>query len=174
MISRAPTGGESGARPYRPGVGAVVFDSSGRVLVARRIDTPGEAWQLPQGGIDVGEDPRAAIVRELAEEIGTEKFEIIAESADWLAYELPEEIAGRVWDGRFRGQRQKWFAVRFTGADSDIAPGAVPDPEFSDWKWVAIEIIPETVVSFKRAVYERLVVEFGPLVESVRARADHG
>lgn len=174
MKSRSRSGDRAESRPYRRGVGAVVFDPTGRVLVARRIDTPGEAWQLPQGGIDEGEAPRAAVARELAEEIGTDKFEIIAESADWLAYDLPDDIADRVWEGRYRGQRQKWFAVRFTGVDSDVALGAAPHPEFSDWKWVAIEILPDTIVAFKRAVYERLVAEFRPFVESVRARADHG
>lgn len=168
MKSGSP-GERTETRPHRQGVGAVVFESSGRVLVARRIDAPDEAWQLPQGGIDEGEDPRAAIARELVEEIGTDKFEIIAESAHWLTYDLPEDIAERVWKGRFRGQRQKWFAVRFTGVDSDIALGAARHPEFSDWKWVAIETLPETIVAFKRAVYERLVAEFRPLAESIRA-----
>ena len=86
-----------------------------------------------------------------------------------FAYDLPDDVADRVWEGRFRGQRQKWFAVRFTGVDSDVALGAAPKPEFSDWKWVVIEFLPETVIAFKRAVYERLVAEFRPIVESIRA-----
>lgn len=147
-------------RPYRRGVGAVLINAEGKVFVARRIDTPGEAWQLPQGGIEEGETPRQAVLRELAEEIGTDKAEIIAESADWMCYDLPGELADTVWDGRYRGQMQKWFALRFTGADEDIDLNASACPEFIDAKWVAMEDLPRLIVPFKRALYENIVAEF--------------
>ncbi len=146
-------------RPYRSGVGIMLLDAEGRVFVARRIDTPGDAWQMPQGGIDDGETPRAAALRELAEEIGTNKAEIIAESRDWLAYDLPPELAARVWGGRYRGQRQKWFVMRFTGADGDFRL-ATAEPEFSAWKWVEAAELPRLVIPFKRALYEALLEEF--------------
>ncbi len=147
-------------RPYRRGVGAVLIDAEGQVFVARRIDTPGEAWQLPQGGIEDGETPRQAVLRELAEEIGTDKAEIIAESAEWMCYDLPGELADTVWGGRYRGQMQKWFALRFTGADEDIDLNASACPEFADAKWVAMEDLPRLIVPFKRALYENIVAEF--------------
>ncbi|MEE8279733.1 MAG: RNA pyrophosphohydrolase [Alphaproteobacteria bacterium] len=151
-------------RPYRKGVGAVLINAEGQVFVARRIDTPGEAWQLPQGGIDEGETPRQAVLRELAEEIGTDKAEIIAESADWLRYDLPGELADTVWGGRYRGQMQMWFALRFTGAEEDIDLEASRRPEFTDWKWAALEDLPRLIVPFKRALYEDIVAEFRHLV----------
>ena len=155
-------------RPYRRGVGAVLFNAEGKVFVARRIDTPGEAWQLPQGGIEEGEAPRQAVLRELAEEIGTDKAEIIAESADWMCYDLPGELADTVWGGRYRGQMQKWFALRFTGADEDIDLSAGECPEFTDAKWVAMEDLPRLIVPFKRALYENIVAEFRHLVARPR------
>ncbi len=154
-------------RPYRKGVGAVLINAEGQVFVARRIDTPGEAWQLPQGGIDEGETPRQAVLRELAEEIGTDKAEIIAESADWLRYDLPGELADTVWGGRYRGQMQKWFALRFTGAEEDIDLEASRRPEFTDWKWAALEDLPRLIVPFKRALYENIVAEFRHLVACI-------
>lgn len=147
-------------RPYRRGVGAVLFDSRGRVLVARRIDTPGNAWQLPQGGLDKGESPRRAVLRELKEEIGTAKARIIGETRRWLAYDLPPALADRAWGGRFRGQKQKWFALRFLGRPSDIRLDAADHPEFSDWKWIKLEDLPRLIVSFKRPLYRELVDEF--------------
>ncbi len=159
-------------RPYRRGVGAVLIDAEGKVFVARRIDTPGEAWQLPQGGIEEGETPRQAVLRELAEEIGTDKAEIIAESADWMAYDLPGELADTVWGGRYRGQIQKWFALRFTGADEDIDLSAGECPEFTDAKWVAMEDLPRLIVPFKRALYENIVAEFRHL--TTRPRQETG
>jgi putative (di)nucleoside polyphosphate hydrolase len=107
-------------RAYRPAVGIMLLNAADQVFVARRIDTDAEAWQMPQGGIDDGEEPRAAALRELEEEIGTNKATILAESRFWLRYEFPAELARKVWGGRYRGQRQRWFAMRFTGADSDI------------------------------------------------------
>lgn len=144
---------------YRRGVGALLFNSDGRVFVAERIDAPG-AWQLPQGGIDKGEKPRQAVLRELAEEIGTDKAEIIAKSQEWLRYDLPEDLRRRVWKGRYRGQEQRWFALRFTGSESDIDLAASDHPEFRDWRWSDIEQIPDLIVAFKRPLYEALVAEF--------------
>ena len=153
--------------PYRPNVGAVLFNASGLVFVGRRKQhatqeaAPG-GWQLPQGGIDANEDPRAAVLRELAEEIGTDRAEILAEHGEWLQYDLPAEVIGQALGGRYRGQRQRWFALRFTGEDSDIRLDAEPDPEFDCWRWVPLSELPALAVPFKRAIYEALVVAFQP------------
>ena len=153
--------------PYRPGVGLMVLSPEGLVFVARRIDMPSEAWQMPQGGIDEGETPEQAAIREFREEVGTDKVEIIAESERWLSYDLPEELLPRLWGGRFRGQNQKWFLVRFTGTDDDIDI-ATENPEFLDWKWVELETIPDLIVPFKRRLYEDLVAEFGAIVRAFK------
>ena len=121
----------------------------------------GEAsWQLPQGGVDKGEKPRKAIKRELAEEIGVTNAEIVAECSDWLCYDFPDELMGKAWGGRFRGQRQKWFAMRFTGPDSEIDLDASGHPEFRAWQWVSIDELPKMIIPFKRPVYEAIVAEF--------------
>jgi len=146
--------------PYRLGVGIILMNAEGLVFVAERIDTPG-AWQMPQGGIDEGEDPLPAAFRELEEETGTAKAELLVESRDWLAYDLPEEIRGKVWKGRYRGQKQKWFLFRFTGSDSDIDI-ATEHPEFSSWKWAAPRLLPEMIVGFKQDLYRQVVAEFLP------------
>jgi putative (di)nucleoside polyphosphate hydrolase len=138
----------------------VLINREGLVFVARRIDTPGDAWQLPQGGIDGSEKPRVAVLRELAEEIGTDKAEIIAKSKDWYRYELPNELVGRVWGGKYCGQKQRWFVLRFTGCDSDIDLDADGHPEFDAWRWVPIETLPRLAVGFKRKLYEGIVEEF--------------
>ena len=151
--------------PYRLGVGAVLLDARGRVFVAQRIDTPG-AWQMPQGGIDTGEDPSVTVVRELQEEIGTDKAEIIAETAEWLTYDLPDDIRAKVWKGRYRGQKQKWFALRFTGKDKDIDLAAHKHPEFSTWRWADLADLPDLIVPFKRPLYEQIVEAFQHLVEA--------
>ena len=137
--------------PYRPNVGAVLFNRQGLVFVARRADMPNAegpagGWQLPQGGIDEGEDPRIAIFRELEEEIGTRKADIIAEHPEWLTYDLPPDLLGIAWRGRFRGQRQRWFAMRFTGEDSDIRLDLDPHPEFDAWRWVTLAELPALAV----------------------------
>ena len=154
--------------PYRPNVGAVLFNHQGLILVARRADMPNAegapgGWQLPQGGMDEGEDPRVAVLRELAEEIGTDRAEIIAEHPDWFTYDLPPELIGIALGGRYRGQRQKWFALRFTGEDADIRLDLDPHPEFDAWRWVALAELPALAVPFKLAIYEALARDFAGL-----------
>jgi putative (di)nucleoside polyphosphate hydrolase len=149
---------------YRLGVGVVLLNQLNQVFVAKRIDTP-NAWQMPQGGIDKGEDPRETVMRELVEEIGTDHAEIIAESKDWLVYDLPKEIRKNVWEGKYKGQKQKWFALRFTGIDSDFDLTADKQPEFSEWKWASMGQLVELIVAFKRPLYKEIVREFGYLTK---------
>jgi putative (di)nucleoside polyphosphate hydrolase len=151
--------------PYRLNVGAVLFSRDGKVLVAHRIgmpikDGPDGGWQLPQGGIDQGEDPADAVLRELAEEIGTANAEIVGEHAEWLTYELPPHLVGVAWGGRFRGQSQKWFALRFRGGDAEVRLDADDHPEFDAWRWVDLSHLPALAVAFKRPVYEVLAQSF--------------
>jgi putative (di)nucleoside polyphosphate hydrolase len=149
-----------GKQGYRSAVGIMLLNQAGQVFVARRIDMPTmAAWQMPQGGIDPGETPRQAALRELREEIGTDKAEILGESRVWLKYDLPAELARGVWGGRYRGQRQKWFAMRFTGDDADIDL-ATDHPEFDVWKWIPPEQLPEVIVPFKRQLYVNILAEF--------------
>jgi putative (di)nucleoside polyphosphate hydrolase len=154
-----------GLLPYRPNVGAVLFNRDGLVLVARRADLPNAeapagGWQLPQGGIDEGENPREAVLRELAEEIGTGRAEVIGEHDAWLTYDLPPELVGVALKGRFRGQRQRWFALRFVGEDSDIRLDLDPHPEFDAWRWVKLAELPALAVPFKREIYQVLAESF--------------
>jgi putative (di)nucleoside polyphosphate hydrolase len=145
---------------YRPGVGIMLLNREGDVFVGRRKDMPMmPAWQMPQGGIDPGETPRQAALRELKEEIGTDKAEILGESQGWMKYDLPAELARGTWGGRYRGQRQKWFVMRFTGSDGDINL-ATEHPEFDAWKWVAPERLPELIVPFKHQLYIDILAEF--------------
>lgn len=151
--------------PYRPNVGAVLFNHAGLVLVARRADMPNAegapgGWQLPQGGMDEGEDPAVAVFRELEEEIGTARAEMLAEHPEWLNYDLPAELIGKALGGKYRGQTQKWFALRFLGQDSDIRLDLDPHPEFDAWRWARLAELPGMAVPFKRAIYERLAVDF--------------
>jgi putative (di)nucleoside polyphosphate hydrolase len=163
-------GGAAASLTYRPCVGVMLINRDGRVLVARRIDTPGDAWQMPQGGIDEGETPLAAAWREMREEIGTDKADLLGESRDWLRYDLPAELAGKVWGGRYRGQEQKWFAFRFTGEDGDIRLDHHDAPEFSEWRWADLAELPRLIVPFKRDLYAQLAEEFAPLAEECRRR----
>jgi putative (di)nucleoside polyphosphate hydrolase len=150
---------------YRIGVGAVLLNKQNQVFIAKRIDTP-DAWQMPQGGMEKGEDSRETVMRELAEEIGTDHAEIIAESKEWLVYDLPKEIRKKVWGGKYKGQKQKWFALRFTGKDADIDLTADKHPEFSEWKWTSMDQIVELIVPFKRPLYEDIIREFGYLAKT--------
>jgi putative (di)nucleoside polyphosphate hydrolase len=163
--------GEPETLPYRPCVGIMLFNEAGQVFVARRIDMVSEAWQMPQGGIDPGEAPDTAAFRELGEEIGTSNAEILDRTEDWLTYDLPLELIGKIWGGRYRGQRQLWFAMRFLGSDSDIDI-ETEKPEFLEWKWVEPDQLPDLIVPFKRALYAELVARFGHLAERVRRQPD--
>jgi putative (di)nucleoside polyphosphate hydrolase len=158
----------SHALPYRRNVGAVLFNPAGLVLVCRRADLPNAegapgGWQLPQGGIDDDEDPAAAVLRELAEEIGTDRAAVVEEHPEWLSYDLPAELVGVALGGRYRGQTQKWFALRFLGTDQDIRLDADPHPEFDAWRWTTLASLPSLAVDFKRAIYERLAADFAHL-----------
>jgi putative (di)nucleoside polyphosphate hydrolase len=138
----------------------MLLNRSGEVFVGRRIDMPAlPAWQMPQGGIDPGETPFQAALRELREEIGTDKVELLAENPVWLTYDLPPELSRGVWGGRYRGQEQKWFAMRFTGDDSDIDL-ATEHPEFDAWTWLSPERLPDVIISFKRQLYIDILAEF--------------
>ena len=154
---------------YRPAVGIMLLNPAGLAFIGRRIDMPAglAAWQMPQGGIDPGETARQAAFRELKEEVGTDKAEILAETRGWLHYDLPSDIASRMWSGRWRGQRQKWFLMRFTGEDSDINP-ATEHPEFDAWEWVEPRRLPELIVPFKRQLYCDLLAEFRERLPSIR------
>ncbi len=151
--------------PYRDNVGAVLFNAAGLVLVARRADLPNAegvpgGWQLPQGGMDAGEDPAVAVFRELEEEVGTARAEILAEHPEWLTYDLPPDLVGKALGGKYRGQRQKWFALRFTGSDADIRLDLDPHPEFDAWRWARLAELPGLAVAFKRGIYDRLARDF--------------
>ena len=159
--------------PYRPNVGIMVLNRDGHVWVGRRIiEEKGEMtgakqlWQMPQGGIDKGEDPYPAALRELYEETGMRSVSLLAEAPDWIDYDLPAELVGIALKGKYRGQTQRWFAFRFTGEESEIAIDPPPgghDAEFGEWAWKPMDELLELIVPFKREVYEKVVAAFGHL-----------
>lgn len=157
--------------PYRPCAGLLVLNRQGRAFIGRRIDGPEHvdnthAWQMPQGGIDAGEDPWPAALRELQEETNITSVARLGEIAEWLTYDIPPEILGQAWNGKYRGQTQKWFALRFTGDESEIDiehPAGGHKPEFVEWRWEPLQNLPRLVVPFKRKTYERVVAEFAKL-----------
>ncbi len=154
--------------PYRPCVGTMVLNRQGRVFIGRRIDGPehvdaAHAWQMPQGGVDPGEDTWLAALRELYEETNIRSVEKLGEIAEWLTYDIPRDLVGQAWKGKYRGQTQKWYALRFTGDEREIDiahPAGGHEPEFSTWRWEELAKLPGLIVPFKRNVYERVAKEF--------------
>jgi putative (di)nucleoside polyphosphate hydrolase len=158
--------------PYRPCVGLMLLNKQGRAFIGRRSEGPEHVdethvWQMPQGGIDPGEDPWPAALRELYEETNVRSVEKLAESKDWYAYDIPRDIVGQAWKGKYRGQTQKWYALRFTGKESEIdverPGGGKHKPEFLEWRWERIERLPGLIIPFKRPVYEKVIREFANL-----------
>jgi len=152
--------------PYRPCVGLMLMNDQGQIFVGQRNDRFEDAWQMPQGGVDKGEDPRDAALRELWEETGVtgDLVEIVAETEGWLPYDLPHDIVPHIWKGRFRGQEQKWFLMRFLGTDDQIDI-QTDHPEFTRWKWQDPDRLIAEIVPFKREVYERVLKAFGGYLE---------
>jgi putative (di)nucleoside polyphosphate hydrolase len=147
----------------------MLFNKDGRVFVGKRVDQTLEGWQMPQGGIDEGEEPRQAALRELEEEIGTRNAEIVREHSDWLFYDLPPRLVGVALKGKYRGQTQKWFALRFLGDDSEIDL-ETPHQEFSAWKWLTVDELPALIVPFKRDTYAKVIEVFRDLPNEIKAR----
>ncbi len=147
--------------PYRPCVGVVLVNQGGLIFAGQRLDTTSPAWQMPQGGIDDGEAPRAAALRELWEETGVtaDLVEFVAKTDGWITYDLPPELLGKAWGGKYRGQRQKWFLYRYLGSDDQIDIATV-HPEFASWRWIGAQDMIDAIVPFKRAVYEQVVAAF--------------
>jgi putative (di)nucleoside polyphosphate hydrolase len=160
------------ALPYRPCVGVMLLNGDNHVFVGRRTDHPegpegsGTWWQMPQGGLDEGEDPEAAALRELQEETSVRSVRILGRTRDWHSYDIPDELLGIAWEGRYRGQKQMWFAARFEGPDSeiDLNPREGHEQEFDAWRWAPLAELPALVVPFKRDVYERVIRELAPLL----------
>ena len=158
-------------RPYRLGVGLMLVNAKNQVFVAQRLDTSDPAWQMPQGGVDEGESVIDAAFRELEEEIGTNKAEFIACLEEWISYDLPSSLIDKVWQGAYRGQKQKWIALRFVGDVSDICVHT-EHPEFSHWRWVEACELPSLATFFKRALYETVLEKLWPLVLQAACKND--
>ena len=151
--------------PYRPAAGVMLVNAENRVWVGQRLDSTLEAWQMPQGGLDPDEEPRAGALRELEEETGitADLVEVVACGSRMFDYDLPEDLVGKLWRGRYRGQRQSWFLMRFLGRDADVRIDT-PDPEFRAWKWADPADLPAMIVPFKRQLYTDVLAEFAPLI----------
>jgi putative (di)nucleoside polyphosphate hydrolase len=171
----SPSAQPAAGLPYRPCVGAAILNRDGLVWIGRRADHDAEGegkgrwWQMPQGGLDPGEDPKAAVFREVYEETNLTRLRLLTEAPGWLTYDLPPQLVPQSWGGRYRGQTQKWFALRFEGEDSEIdiarPGGGQHKPEFSAWRWERLERVPELIVDFKREVYRKVVAAFHDLAK---------
>ena len=150
--------------PMRIGVGVIILNNTNKVFVGKRKDNPIDKWQMPQGGVDKNEGLYSAMRRELYEETSITSFKLIREIERWLTYELPANLKGKIWKGKFRGQKQKWYILRFTGDDKEINV-KTKNPEFIDWKWIKIEELPQSIVDFKKKVYEDLVEEINKTID---------
>ncbi|MBN8512216.1 MAG: RNA pyrophosphohydrolase [Rickettsiales bacterium] len=151
--------------PFRPGVGMMIVDKENRVFVGKRVDSKTHGWQMPQGGIDIGETPSSAALREMEEEIGCRLGYIIAESKNWYSYRVPDFLIPRLWDGKYCGQKQKWFLIRFTGTDGDINIKTT-HPEFDNWKWVNFDQLLADIIPFKLKLYKQVVKEFKQILKN--------
>ena len=149
--------------PLRTGVGIVVLNSQNKVFVGKRIDNPFDKWQMPQGGVNSNEPLLQAMKRELLEETSIKNIEVLKEFDQWLEYELPENLIGKIWKGKYRGQKQKWFVVKFLGNDSEINVNTT-NPEFIEWKWIDISLLPDLIVRFKKHVYKKVLIELKKIV----------
>jgi putative (di)nucleoside polyphosphate hydrolase len=149
--------------PLRTGVGIAVLNSENKVFVGKRKDNPFDKWQMPQGGVDSNEPLLQAMKRELLEETSIKNIEVLKEFDQWLEYELPENLIGKIWKGKYRGQKQKWFVVKFLGNDSEININTA-NAEFMEWKWVDIDLLPDLIVLFKKHVYEKVLVELKKII----------
>jgi putative (di)nucleoside polyphosphate hydrolase len=156
---------EYSKRPYRPCVGIMLINDNGHIFGGQRIDNRAEAWQMPQGGIDAGEDVETACFREMREEIGTDKADILSIHPEWLNYDIPLPLADRLWGGSYRGQSQKWVALRYAGQDSDINI-ATEEPEFFSWQWMSPADLIQLAVPFKRPVYEDIMTQFAQYIKA--------
>ena len=149
--------------PYRLGVGMMIINRHNQIFVGKRVDAKVQAWQMPQGGIDIGETPSKAAMREMEEEIGSKSGSIIAESKNWYSYDIPKFMIPILWYGSYKGQKQKWFLIKFTGADEEINI-ATDHPEFEEWRWVDVNELLNIIIPFKRKLYKAIIEEFEPLL----------
>lgn len=163
IVQQRPTAKYYHELPYRPGVGMMIVDKDNRVFVGKRTDTKIAAWQMPQGGIDLGETPSIAALREMTEEIGSDKGYIIAESKHWYSYDVPKFLIPKLWNGNFRGQKQRWFLIRFTGTDEDININT-QHPEFDEWRWARLDELLSIIIPFKRKLYQAVFNEFKSII----------
>ena len=149
--------------PLRIGVGIAVLNSQNKVFVGKRKDNPFDKWQMPQGGVDSNEPLLQAMKRELLEETSIKNIEVLKEFNQWLEYELPENLIGKIWKGKYRGQKQKWYVVKFLGNDSEININT-KNAEFMEWKWIDIDLLPDLIVLFKKHIYEEVLAELKKIV----------
>ena len=149
--------------PLRTGVGIAVLNSKNKVFVGKRKDNPFDKWQMPQGGVDSDEPLLQAMKRELLEETSIKNIKVLKEFDQWLEYELPENLIGKIWKGKYRGQRQKWFIVKFLGDDNEINI-KTNNAEFMEWKWIDVNLLPDLIVIFKKHVYEKVLIELKKII----------